>query len=95
MEEEESEEEAPQTQRRRCEPPSDESDEEEEQEEENVEDGDADGVEGDEVLVKKFVRYVLACEYQRMPIRRAAILEKGLFSLRTISSSISNKHKSF
>jgi len=38
---------------------------------------------GDEQIVKRFVRYALACEYQRMPIRRAGILEKGPFSCPT------------
>jgi hypothetical protein len=67
----------PQTQRRRRGPPSDDS-EEDEEEEENDADMDVNGVvEGDEQLVKKFVRYALACEYQRIPIRRGAVLEKG------------------
>ena len=30
-------------------------------------------------LVKKLVRYALACEYQRLPIRREGIRDKGLF----------------
>jgi len=38
---------------------------------------DADGVDGEEQVVKRFVRFALACEYQRMPIRRTAVLEKG------------------
>ena len=29
-------------------------------------------------LVKKLVRYALACEYQRLPIRREGIRDKGL-----------------
>ena len=29
-------------------------------------------------LVKKLVRYALACEYQRLPIRRDGIRDKGL-----------------
>jgi len=28
-------------------------------------------------LVKKLVRYALACEFQRLPIRRTGITEKG------------------
>jgi hypothetical protein len=70
----------PQTQRRRR-AHSDVSEEEEEEEEEEENDGDmdVDGVEGEEQLVKKFVRYALACEYQRLPIRRAAVSEKGLY----------------
>jgi hypothetical protein len=76
VEEEESEEEMPQTQRQRRGPPSDDSDEEEE---DNGEEMDVEGQEGEEQLVKKFVRYVLACEYQRIPIRRAAVSEKGLY----------------
>lgn len=70
----------PQTQRRRRGPPSDDSeDEEEEEEEDNGEEMDVEGQEGEEQLVKKFVRYVLACEYQRIPIRRVAVSEKGLY----------------
>lgn len=40
---------------------------------------DVDGDEADsqEQVVKKLVRYALACEYQRMPIKRANITEKG------------------
>lgn len=64
----------PQTQRRRRRSPSDES-----QEEEDEENGEASGSGGDiDQLVKKFVRYALACEYQRIPIRKAAVSEKGL-----------------
>lgn len=32
-------------------------------------------------LVKKLVRYALACEYQRLPIRREGIRDKGLFMI--------------
>jgi hypothetical protein len=69
-----------QTQRRRRGPPSDDS-EEEEEEEEQQENGDGIDAthEATEQLVKKFVRYALACEYQRIPIRRAAVTEKGRF----------------
>lgn len=40
---------------------------------------DVDGDEADsqDQLVKKLVRYALACEYQRIPIKRANITEKG------------------
>lgn len=39
---------------------------------------DMDGAgDGSEELVKKLVRYALACEYSRMPIRRDGIREKG------------------
>ncbi len=31
-----------------------------------------------EQLVKKFVRYALACEYARVTIRREAVREKGM-----------------
>ena len=45
-------------------------------------DGDQrmDGVERDETsqLIKKLVRYALACEYSRTPIRRDGIKEKGM-----------------
>lgn len=38
-------------------------------------------------LVKKLVRYALACEYQRLPIRREGIRDKGL-SLRSILGTL-------
>jgi len=39
---------------------------------------DVDGdVDSQDQLVKKLVRYALACEYQRVPIRRTGITEKG------------------
>lgn len=50
--------------------------------------------------VKKMVRYALACEYQRMPIRRSGISEKGITSglcsksLLTIQSLESNEARS-
>ncbi|KAH8597710.1 MAGE family-domain-containing protein [Bisporella sp. PMI_857] len=48
------------------------------EEDEDLENADAldEGQEGDEQAVKKLVRYALACEYQRKPIRRADITEK-------------------
>ena len=47
--------------------------------EEGAEEMDVDGDEADsqEQVVKKLVRYALACEYQRIPIKRANITEKG------------------
>jgi hypothetical protein len=40
-------------------------------------DADADAMPNtQDQLVKKLVRYALACEYQRLPIRRAGITEK-------------------
>jgi hypothetical protein len=40
---------------------------------------DVDGNDADsqEQVVKKLVRYALACEYQRLPIKRTSITEKG------------------
>ena len=38
-----------------------------------------DGEESQEQVVKKLVRYALACEFQRLPIRRSGISEKGLY----------------
>ena len=38
------------------------------------------GEDSQDVLTKKLVRYALACEYQRMPIRRSGITEKGEFT---------------
>jgi len=61
------------TQRRRGSPSENEEDEEEE--------GEAmdEGQEGDAQVVKRFVRYALACEFQRKYIRRADVTEKGLY----------------
>ncbi|KUJ23625.1 MAGE-domain-containing protein [Mollisia scopiformis] len=62
---------------RRHAPPSD--DEEEEEEEEGAGDDEMDvdaRPDAQDQTVKKMVRYALACEYQRMPIRRAGISEK-------------------
>jgi len=48
--------------------------------------GDEDGPAADEStetqLVKKLVRYALACEYSRTPIRRDGIREKGTVGVR-------------
>lgn len=35
--------------------------------------------ESQDQLVKKLVRYALACEYSRLPIKRDGIREKGLW----------------
>lgn len=62
---------------RRHAPVSDESDEEDVDEEGREEvDLDGDGDNQNQV-VKKLVRYALACEYQRLPIKRTGIAEKG------------------
>ena len=47
---------------------------------------DVDGSEADsqEQAVKKLVRYALACEYQRIPIKRANISEKGSCSIASV-----------
>jgi hypothetical protein len=76
----ESEEERTQTQNiqrnRRQGPLSDDDSEDEAQEEdEEMPDADAEPNSQDQ-LVKKLVRYALACEYQRLPIRRTGITEK-------------------
>jgi melanoma-associated antigen len=74
----ESEEERPQnTQRnRRRAPPSDDDSEDQDGDEE-MPDADADAEPNtQDQLVKKLVRYALACEYQRLPIRRTGITEK-------------------
>jgi len=47
------------------------------------------GHEGDAQVVKRFVRYALACEYQRKYIRRADVTEKGS-SIRLIKMRKSN-----
>jgi hypothetical protein len=51
-----------------------EEEDEEEGEEEMEVDPDADS---QDQVVKKLVRYALACEYQRVPIKRTGITEKG------------------
>lgn len=38
---------------------------------------DVDGAESMDQAVKKLVRYALACEYQRITIKRTGISEKG------------------
>lgn len=58
------------------------SDDDEASEAYNGKDIDIDGMgEGgasdEDQLVKKFVRYALACEYARLPIRRDGVREKG------------------
>lgn len=68
------------TQRNRRRAPASEDDEEDEEDEEEAGDDEMDvdaRSEGQDQTVKKMVRYALACEYQRMPIRRAGISEKG------------------
>lgn len=40
------------------------------------------GEESQDQVVKKMVRYALACEYQRIPIKRTGIAEKGQYMLR-------------
>jgi hypothetical protein len=37
------------------------------------------GEESQDQVVKKMVRYALACEYQRIPIKRTGIAEKGMY----------------
>ncbi|KAG0651572.1 hypothetical protein D0Z07_1727 [Hyphodiscus hymeniophilus] len=77
-EEEESEEEHTQNNKRRRRQPAEEESDEEEALEEVPEEMDVDGDEADsqDQVVKKLVRYALACEYQRVPIKRANITEK-------------------
>ena len=68
---------APPTQRRRRAPVSDDESEEDDAEEE-APDEDMDGeADSQDQIVKKLVRYALACEYQRIPIKRIGISEKG------------------
>lgn len=79
----EDEEEAPRnTQKRRQAPPSSDDEEEPKAAEEAAGDEmevDGGGTENEsEQLVKKLVRYVLACEYSRLPIRREGIRDKGV-----------------
>lgn len=62
--------------RRRAQPSSDEEEEDVEGGEDEM-DVDARSDAQDQV-VKKMVRYALACEYQRMPIRRSGITERGM-----------------
>lgn len=87
MQEEESEEEEERTQstqrNRRRAPQSDEEDEEEQDEDDEAGEDEIDvdaRPDAQDQTVKKMVRYALACEYQRMPIRRTGITEKGVES---------------
>ncbi len=74
------------TQRGRRRAPASEDDEDEDAEEEGEEEEeeamDVDDAEPNpqDQVVKKLVRYALACEYQRVSIKRAGITEKGAFS---------------
>ncbi|TVY20574.1 Non-structural maintenance of chromosome element 3 [Lachnellula arida] len=79
-EEEESEEEPTQsTQRRRGHAPASEDESEGDEEEEvGGDEMDVDGAESMDQAVKKLVRYALACEYQRITIKRTGISEKVL-----------------
>ena len=84
--EEPSEEEPPRgTQRQRAQAPAD-DDSDEESDIENgggiaQEDLEIPGDEnGKNQFVKKLVRYALACEYARLPIRREGIKDKGWYS---------------
>jgi melanoma-associated antigen len=77
--EDESEEEriqSTQQNRRRAPPSEDESDEEAEEEGGDEEMADVEPDSQDQI-VKKLVRYALACEYQRTSIKRVGITEKG------------------
>jgi melanoma-associated antigen len=81
-EEEQSEEEPPRgTQRQRVQAPADDSDEDSDIENGGgiaQEDLETPGEEnGKNQFVKKLVRYALACEYSRLPIRREGIKDKG------------------
>jgi hypothetical protein len=40
---------------------------------------EVEGGETQDQVVKKMVRYALACEYQRLPIKRTGIAEKGTY----------------
>ncbi|KAM3064796.1 hypothetical protein ACMFMF_011715 [Clarireedia jacksonii] len=70
--EDESEEELPQHRRRAL------SENTEEDEDEDREDVDQSGEDSQDQVVKKLVRYALACEFQRLPITRTGIKEKGM-----------------
>jgi len=77
-EEEEEEEVMQSTQRRRrAATPDDETDEEAEEEAGDDEMDVDEDPDSQDQLVKKFVRYALACEYQRIPIRRTGISDNG------------------
>jgi melanoma-associated antigen len=52
-----------------------------------IDDEDEDG-ESQDQLVKKLVRYALACEYSRQPIRREGIRDKGINHQRFLYSRI-------
>ena len=73
--EERSQAQSTQRNRRRAPPSEDDSEEEVQDEDEEMPDAGAEPNSRDQ-LVKKLVRYALACEYQRLPIRRTGITEK-------------------
>lgn len=54
-------------------------DSEDDDEEQGGDDMEVDGEESQDLAVKKLVRYALACEYQRLPIKRTGISEKGWY----------------
>lgn len=69
----EEEEQRPRQRQRHADPDSDDDAEEEEED-------DNEGVESaDGQLIKKLVRYALACDFNRTAIRRDGIKEKGVF----------------
>lgn len=55
------------------------SETEQEEEEQSDEDAEMNGATSsvDEQLAKKLIRYAIACEYSRTPIRREGIKERG------------------
>lgn len=80
QDDEDSSEDTPQTaqRRRRGAAVSDDSGDEDEEDVE-VDESMNEAGESLEQLVKKLVRYALACEYSRQPIRREGIRDKGRF----------------
>lgn len=75
----EEEEQRPRQRQRRAEPESEDDAEEEEQYDDD-DDGNEKAESADGQLIKKLVRYALACDFNRTAIRRDGIKEKGAAS---------------
>lgn len=72
VDDDEEEDQRPRQRQRRHDPESDEEDE-------DVEEDSHNGVESaDSQLIKKLVRYAMACDFSRTPIRRDGIKDKGV-----------------
>lgn len=85
MDDDDEVEQRPRQRQRRADPES------EEEVDEDVEDEEAPGAaeSPDAQLIKKLVRYAMACDFSRTPIRRDGIKEKGVSTLCNLVESCS------